>query len=76
MTINGLQVHSSWLMRAALVLLVTALADGLTAWLAPRPMLWCALIASTLPLSMIVFVVFPMLRQDRRESESGTVKPR
>jgi hypothetical protein len=65
---TAFQVHKSWLMRAALVLVATVLADGLTAWFVPRPILWCTLIASSLPISMVVFVALPILRQDRRNS--------
>jgi hypothetical protein len=62
------QVHKSWVIRAALVLVVTGLADAATACLAPRPILGCTLIASSLPLSMIVFVLIPILRQESQES--------
>jgi hypothetical protein len=62
------QVHKSWVIRAALVLAVTGLADAAVGCLAPRPILWCTLIASSLPISMIVFVVLPMLRQEAKKS--------
>jgi hypothetical protein len=63
---TAIQVHKSWLTRAALVLVVTGLADGLVGWFAPRPILWTVLIAASLPLSMIVFVVLPIVRDGRR----------
>jgi hypothetical protein len=63
---NVFQVHKSWLIRAALVLLATGLAEGVVAWFAQRPILWATLIASTLPLSMFVLVAIPILRQERQ----------
>jgi hypothetical protein len=68
MKLRALQIHKPWLIRAALVLLVTVLADGLTAWFVSRPLLWCTLIASSLPISMVAFVAIPILRQERQES--------
>jgi hypothetical protein len=68
MKLTAFQVHKSWLIRAALVLVITVFADGLTAWFVPRPLLWCTLIASTLPISLTFFVTFPLLRQERRKS--------
>jgi hypothetical protein len=62
------QVHKWWVVRAALVLVVTALVDAAAACFASRPILWCTLIASSLPLSMIVFVLFPILRQESGKS--------
>ena len=61
------QVHKSWLIPTVLVLLVTVLADGVTAWFVPRPVRWCTLIAASLPLSMIFFVLLPMLREQNRK---------
>jgi hypothetical protein len=66
--LTAYEVHKSWLMRAALVLVITVLADGLAAWFRPQPILWCTLIASSLPISMAVFVVFPVLRSESRKS--------
>ncbi len=68
MKLTAFQVHKSWLIRVALVLVVTVVADALTAWFVPRPLLWCALIGSSLPISMAVFVVIPMLREARGQS--------
>lgn len=59
-------VHRFWLIRATLVLLITLLVDGLVARFAPHPARYCALIASSLPLTMIVFVAIPALRQESR----------
>jgi hypothetical protein len=67
MKLTAFQVHKSWLIRAALVLVITGLADGATAWFVQRPFFWCTLIASSLPVSMIVFVVIPILRQESRK---------
>jgi hypothetical protein len=62
------QVHKSWFIPAALVLIITCLADGLVAQFVQRPVLWCTLIAASLPLSMFLFVVLPILRQEARKS--------
>jgi hypothetical protein len=56
------QVHKHWFLRAVLVLLVTGLAACAAAF-APRPLLWCSLIAGTLPLTLIFFVAFPAMRE-------------
>jgi hypothetical protein len=61
---TAFQVHKSWVIRAALVLLATGLAEGAVAWFAQRPRLWATLIASSLPLAMFVFVAIPILRQE------------
>jgi hypothetical protein len=69
MTRTAWQVHRSWFIRAALVLVITCLAEGATAWFVQRPILWVALIAGTLPLSMMFFVAMPVLRQESRKSD-------
>jgi membrane protein YdbS with pleckstrin-like domain len=66
---TAFQVHKAWLIRAALVLVVTALIDAAAVWFMQRPIFWAALIGSSLPLSMIVFVAIPVLREERRKSE-------
>jgi hypothetical protein len=66
MKLTAWQVHKSWVIRAALVLVVTCVADGVVVWFAQRPILWATLIAGSLPLSMIVFVAMPILREERR----------
>ena len=68
MKLPAFQVHKSWLTRTALLLVVTALAVSATAWFVQRPILWCTLIASSLPLTLFVFVVMPTLRQESRKS--------
>ena len=70
MKLTAFQVHKSWLIRAALVLVVTVLADGAVVWFAQRPILWAALIGGSLPLSMTVFVAIPLLREEGRKSET------
>ncbi len=65
---TAFQVHKSWAIPAALVLVVTGLADCAVAWFAQRPILWCTLIASTLPLTLFIFVALPLLRQESRNS--------
>jgi membrane protein YdbS with pleckstrin-like domain len=71
MQLTALQVHKSWLIRAALVLLITVLADGVVVWFTQRPLIWAVLIPATLPLSMVVFVANPKLREERRKSQAG-----
>jgi hypothetical protein len=66
MKLTVLQVHKSWFVRAALVLVVTGLADIATVWFAKHPILWSTLIASSLPISMVVFVVIPILRDTQK----------
>ena len=67
--------HKFWLVRAALVLLVTVLSDGVVVWLVQRPLFWASLIGSSLPFTMVVFVAIPLLREERRKSESGSPGP-
>jgi hypothetical protein len=62
------QVHKSWLVPTALVLAVTGAADCAAVWFAHRPILWAALIGASLPISLSVFVIVPMVRQERRRS--------
>jgi len=62
------QVHRFWSMRAALVMVITALADGVVGWFATNPFPWVVLIPGTLPLSMLVFVARPVLKQAQRGS--------
>jgi hypothetical protein len=71
MQLTPLQAHKSWLMRAELALVVTVLADGVVVWFVQRPIFWAALVGSSLPLSMVVFVAFPILREQRRKSFGG-----
>jgi hypothetical protein len=65
---GAFQVHKGWFIRAALILIVTVLAVGTTAYFVERPILWCSLVASSLPLTMFVFVALPLLRQESRRS--------
>jgi hypothetical protein len=62
------QVHKFWVVRAALVLIVTAVAEAVVVWLVPQPILWVALIAGSLPLSMIFLVGLPLLRRADRQT--------
>jgi hypothetical protein len=57
------QMHRSWALRAMLVLAATALLEAAVVWLAPRPVLWAALVAGTLPLTLVFFVAFPLIRR-------------
>jgi hypothetical protein len=45
---------------------VTCLADGAIAWFVERPIFWATLVAGSLPISMIVFVAIPILREEER----------
>ncbi|MGA2130770.1 MAG: hypothetical protein ABSH50_00515 [Bryobacteraceae bacterium] len=76
MKLAAFQVHKSWLIRAALVLVVTVLVDGVVVWFAPRPIFWATLIGGSLPLSMSLFVAFPILREEARKSETGNRWPK
>jgi|HubBroStandDraft_1064217.scaffolds.fasta_scaffold70159_2 hypothetical protein len=67
MSSKAYQLHKHWFERAVLVLLVTGLADCAAAF-APRPLLWCSLIAGTLPLTLIFFVAFPLMREQSPKS--------
>jgi hypothetical protein len=66
MKLTALKVHKWWLLRASLVLVLTGLAEAATVWFARKPAFFAALVASTLPLSMVLFVVIPILRQESR----------
>ena len=55
--------HKFWLVRATLVLAVTALAEGAVVWLVQQPLRWVALVAGSLPISMFFWVALPLLRQ-------------
>jgi hypothetical protein len=68
MKLTTFQVHKFWLIRAVLVVVVTCLADGIAVWFAPRPIFWAALIGSSLPFSLVVFVAIPTLREQSRIS--------
>jgi hypothetical protein len=70
MRLTAVQVHKSWLLRALLVLVATGSADASVVWFSQRPILWAALIAASLPLSMVVFVLLPILQEERRKSET------
>jgi hypothetical protein len=65
------QVHKWWVMRTALVLLVTCSIDAAIGGLAAKPFPWVVLIPSTLPLSMICFLAKPLLKKEERESRTG-----
>jgi len=73
--VSAFRVHKSWLIRAALVLVVTVLADGVVVQFAQRLLLWAVLIPGSLPLSMFVFVANPILREERRKSQTGIPGP-
>jgi hypothetical protein len=71
MKLTAFQVHKFWYIRAALVLGITCLADGLVVCFAQRPMFWSALIGSSLPFTMVVFVAIPTIREESRKSQPG-----
>jgi hypothetical protein len=68
MKLTAFQVHKSWFLPAAAVLIATGLADGAVVWFVPLPVLWATLIAGSLPLTMFFFVAMPLLRQEGRKS--------
>jgi hypothetical protein len=71
MKLTAFQTHKSWLIRAVLVLAVTGLAEVAVVWYVRRPILWATLIAGSLTLSMLVFLAFPILREESRKSATG-----
>ena len=62
--------------RLGLVLVATCLAEVAVVWFVQRPILWVGLIAGSLPLSMLVFVAFPILREERRKSGTDGLGPK
>jgi hypothetical protein len=64
------KVHRAWFMRAALVLVLTGSIEAIVVWYATHPLPWVMLISASLPLSMIIFVVRPVLKQEARESQA------
>jgi hypothetical protein len=60
--------HKFWLVRAALVLAATCLAEMVVVWLVPQPRLWAVLIAGSLPLSMFFLVAVPLVRRAGTEA--------
>jgi hypothetical protein len=70
MKLTAFQVHKSWLIPAMLVLVITVLVDGLVVSFVQRPLLWAVLIPGSLPLTMFIFVTIPMLREERRKSQT------
>ncbi|HWZ62698.1 MAG TPA: hypothetical protein VNX02_06730 [Steroidobacteraceae bacterium] len=56
--------HRFWVIRVALVLLATGLAEMAVVWLAPQPRLWAVLVAGSLPLSLFFLVAVPLLRRE------------
>jgi hypothetical protein len=66
---TAFQVHKHWLVRAVLVLTLTALADGSVLWFVRQPFFWAVLIGASLPFTMVVFVAFPVLREEKRRAE-------
>ena len=63
MSLTALQVHRSWLIRAVMVLVTTVMAVAAVGWFAAKPFPWVGLIAGSLPLSMFIFVVRPLLKR-------------
>jgi hypothetical protein len=68
MKLTAFRVHKWWAMRTAIVLVITVVADGLTAWFVTRPAVWCVAIAASLPITMAVFVAIPVLLEEERKS--------
>jgi hypothetical protein len=61
-------VHRFWLVRTVLVLAVTGLAEVAVVSLVQKPVLWVALIAGSIPLSLFFLVAFPLVRQQNSKS--------
>jgi len=59
------QVHSFWVLRTALILVITALAEAALVFALPQPARWVALIAGTLPVTLYFFVALPLIRKDQ-----------
>jgi hypothetical protein len=76
MNLTAFQVHKSWVIRAVMVLAVTCLAEGVVVWFAQKPLFWVTLIGSSLPFSMVAFVAFPILSEERRKSKSDKLGPK
>ena len=68
MSSSAWQVHGFWVVRTAQVLLVTALAEVVVVWSMHQPIRWVALVAGTLPLSLLVFAALPLIRGEARPS--------
>ncbi len=66
---TAIQVHRSWVLRMTLVLMITCLVDRMVVWYAARPLLWAALIPTTLPLALFFFVALPLLQRTKGRSQ-------
>ncbi len=62
---TAFQVHKSWFIPATLVLCITCALDAIVAWLVPKPFPWLGLISGSLPLTMFIFVGWPLIRRHR-----------
>jgi hypothetical protein len=65
---TAFQVHKPWVVPAALVLVITGLADCVAVWFSHRPIFWAVSIAASLPLTLAVFVAIPLISQESRKS--------
>jgi len=68
MKLTSFQVHKSWFIPAVLVLSITVALDAIVAWRVPNPFPWLGLISGSLPLSMWVFVGWPLLKRETQNS--------
>jgi hypothetical protein len=57
-------VHKWWLRRAGAVLIGTVLAEVIIVLTTAQPIRWVGWIAGSLPVSLYVFVVLPLIRRD------------
>jgi hypothetical protein len=64
MTPTAFQVHKSWFIPATLVLCITCALDAIVAWLVPKPFPWLGLISGSVPLTMFIFVGWPLIRKE------------
>jgi hypothetical protein len=65
---TAFQVHKSWIIPAVLLLSVTGAIEAIVGWLAPKPLPWIALIAGSLPLTLFIFVAWPLIRRETQDS--------
>jgi hypothetical protein len=54
--------HKGWLTRAAAVIVLTGLTEALTVYFVPHPLRYLAWISGSLPLTMFLFVAWPLIK--------------
>jgi hypothetical protein len=56
-----------WAGRMALILVLTAVAEGLVGAFAKKPFPWVGIIPALMPLLACFFVIFPMIRAEKTD---------